>query len=122
MTRSSPLSPIPAIVADAMRPPLTTADQDDHAAATAYLMKHTGRAPSGVLEVHTGLPSGRQRASPDPHGRRHMSTAKQLGTVRNARERRASTVRSVPDDEAVVSAQFGRVMVSAYWRSVLSAS
>ena len=50
--------PTPAIVADVMRPPLTTADQDDHAAAAAYLMKHAGASALMVLHAHTGQPIG----------------------------------------------------------------
>jgi predicted transcriptional regulator len=45
-----------AIVANVMWPPLTTADQDDHAAATAYLMKHAGASALMVLHAHTGQP------------------------------------------------------------------
>jgi predicted transcriptional regulator len=41
-----------------MRPPLTTADQDDHAAAAAYLMKHAGASALMVLPTHTGQPIG----------------------------------------------------------------
>ena len=41
-----------------MRPPLTTADQDDHAAAAAYLMKHAGASALMVLPVYTGQPIG----------------------------------------------------------------
>ena len=37
-----------------MRPPLTTANQDDHAAAAAYLMKHAGASALMVLHAHTG--------------------------------------------------------------------
>ena len=48
----------PAIVADVMRPPLTTANQDDHAAAAAYLMKHAGASALMVLHAHTGQPIG----------------------------------------------------------------
>ena len=44
----------PAIVADVMRPPLTTTNQDDHAAAAAYLMKHAGASVLMVLHAHTG--------------------------------------------------------------------
>jgi len=50
--------PTSAIVADVMRPPLTTADQDDHAAAAAYLMKHAGASALVVLSLHTGQPIG----------------------------------------------------------------
>ena len=50
--------PAPAIVADVMRPPLTTADQDDHAAAAACLMKHAGASALMVLHAHTGQPIG----------------------------------------------------------------
>jgi CBS domain-containing protein len=41
-----------------MRPPLTTADQDDRAAAAAYLMKHAGASALMVLYAHTGQPVG----------------------------------------------------------------
>jgi len=41
-----------------MRPPLTTADQDDDAAAAAYLMKHAGASALMVLPVYTGQPIG----------------------------------------------------------------
>jgi len=41
-----------------MWPPLTTADQDDHAAAAAYLMKHAGASALMVLPVYTGQPIG----------------------------------------------------------------
>jgi CBS domain-containing protein len=40
----------PATVADVMRPPLTTADQNDHVAAAAYLMKHAGATALVVLD------------------------------------------------------------------------
>jgi CBS domain-containing protein len=50
--------PTSVIVADVMRPPLTTADQDDHAAAAAYLMKHAGASALVVLDVHTAQPIG----------------------------------------------------------------
>jgi predicted transcriptional regulator len=41
-----------------MRPPLATANQDDHAAAAAYLMKNTGASALMVLHAHTGQPIG----------------------------------------------------------------
>jgi len=37
-----------------MRPPLTTAESDDHAAAAAYLMKHAGATALLVLDAQTG--------------------------------------------------------------------
>jgi hypothetical protein len=37
-----------------MRPPFTTANQDDHAAAAASLMKHAGASVLMVLHAHTG--------------------------------------------------------------------
>ena len=52
------MDPTPAIVADVMRPALTTADQDDHAAAAAYLMKHAGASALIVLQADTGQPMG----------------------------------------------------------------
>ena len=41
-----------------MLPPLTTAGQDDHAAAAAYLMKHAGASALMALDAHTGQPIG----------------------------------------------------------------
>ncbi len=40
----------PATVGDVMRPPLTTVDQNDHVAAAAYLMRHTGATALVVLD------------------------------------------------------------------------
>jgi len=46
-------------VRDVMRPALTTVDQNDHAAAAAYLMKHAGRTSLVVLDGHeTNRPVG----------------------------------------------------------------
>ena len=41
-----------------MRPPLTTVEQEDHAAAAAYLMKHAGTTALVVLNPQTGQPAG----------------------------------------------------------------
>ena len=41
-----------------MRPPLTTTNHDDHAAAAAYLMKHAGASALMVLHAYTGQPIG----------------------------------------------------------------
>ena len=49
----------PATVADVMRPPATTLDQNDHAAAAAYLMKHAGATALVVLDgQETNRPIG----------------------------------------------------------------
>ena len=62
MTQSTahrPTQPPPLVtVADVMRPPLTTADTGDHAAAAAYLMKHAGATALMVLDAVTGQPKG----------------------------------------------------------------
>jgi CBS domain-containing protein len=47
-----------AIVADVMRPPLTTVGRHDHAAAAAYLMKHAGTTALIVVNAQTGQPAG----------------------------------------------------------------
>ena len=47
-----------AIVADVMRPPVTTVNQNDHVAAAAYLMKRAGATALIVTEAHTGEPTG----------------------------------------------------------------
>ena len=41
-----------------MRPPLTTADTNDHVAAAAYLMKHDRATALTVLDTQTGQPMG----------------------------------------------------------------
>jgi CBS domain-containing protein len=41
-----------------MRAPLTTIGQHDHAAATAYLMKHAGTTALMVVNAQTGQPAG----------------------------------------------------------------
>ena len=49
----------PATVADVMRPPLTTVNQQDHAAAAAYLMRHAGRTALVVVDgQETNQPIG----------------------------------------------------------------
>lgn len=63
MTHSAaqqPAQPPPnlATVADVMGPPLTTADNNDHVAAAAYLMKHAGATALVVLDAVTGQAAG----------------------------------------------------------------
>jgi CBS domain-containing protein len=41
-----------------MRPPVTTVGQYDHAAAAAYLMKHSGVSALVVLDSQTDMPVG----------------------------------------------------------------
>ena len=48
----------PATAGDIMRPPLTTAEQNDHVAAAAYLMKHAAATAVTVLDPRTGQPAG----------------------------------------------------------------
>jgi CBS domain-containing protein len=49
----------PVTVTDVMRPPATTLDQNDHAAAAAYLMKHAGATALVVLDgQETNRPIG----------------------------------------------------------------
>jgi CBS domain-containing protein len=50
--------PDPGTVADAMQPPLTTADNNDHVAAAAYLMKHARATALMILDTQTGQPKG----------------------------------------------------------------
>ena len=51
-------APPPATVADVMRPPVTTVEQNDHAAAAAYLMKGAGATALIVTQMQTGQPIG----------------------------------------------------------------
>src|SRR6266567_5577693 len=48
----------PATAADIMRPPVTTVDRNDHAAAAAYLMKHADATALIVTQAHTSQPIG----------------------------------------------------------------
>ena len=50
--------PSQATIADLMRPPLTTVELTDHAAAAAYLMKKAGTTALVVLNPQTGQPTG----------------------------------------------------------------
>ncbi len=51
-------APPPATVADIMRPPVTTVEQNDHAAAAAYMMKRAGVTALIVTQMQTGQPIG----------------------------------------------------------------
>ena len=56
---AAPPPPPPLVnVADVTRPPLTTADTGDHAAAVAYLIKHTRATALIVLDAQSGQPKG----------------------------------------------------------------
>jgi CBS domain-containing protein len=55
---SFPSPPAPVAVADVMRPPLTTVEQGDHAAAAAYLMKRADATSLMVLDTQTSQPIG----------------------------------------------------------------
>ena len=48
----------PATVADVMQPPVTAVEQNDHAAAAAYLMKRAGAITLIVTKMQTGQPAG----------------------------------------------------------------
>src|SRR5258705_2238722 len=48
----------PATVADVMQPPVTAVEQNDHAAAAAYLMKGAGASALIVTKMQTGQPTG----------------------------------------------------------------
>ena len=51
-------APPPATVADVMQPPVTTAEQNDHVAAAAYLMKRANATALIVTQAQTGQPIG----------------------------------------------------------------
>ena len=52
------LPPVPATVADIMRPPLTTVQPNDHVAAAAYLMRHEAATALVVLDGQTNRAMG----------------------------------------------------------------
>src|SRR5215470_9092714 len=51
-------APLLATVADIMRPPVTTVEQNDHVGAAAYLMKRADATALIVTQAHTGKPVG----------------------------------------------------------------
>jgi CBS domain-containing protein len=51
-------APPPATVADVMRPPVTTVEQNDHVAGAAYLMKRAGATALVVAQAQTREPVG----------------------------------------------------------------
>ena len=51
-------APPPATVADVMRPPVTTIEQNDHVAGAAYLMKRAGATALVVTQAQTLEPLG----------------------------------------------------------------
>jgi predicted transcriptional regulator len=51
-------APPPATVADIMRPPVTTIEQNDHVAAAAYLMKRADATALIVTQAQAGQPIG----------------------------------------------------------------
>jgi CBS domain-containing protein len=55
--QTTPLPPL-ATVAHVMRPPLTTADTGDHAAAATYLLKNARATALVVLDAVTRQPKG----------------------------------------------------------------
>ena len=51
-------APPPATVADVMRPPVTTIEQNDHVAGAAYLMKRAGATALVVTQEQAREPAG----------------------------------------------------------------
>jgi ABC-type iron transport system FetAB ATPase subunit len=51
----------PATVADVMQPPVTAVEQNDHAAAAAYLMKRAGATALIVTKMPTSRPGSSPR-------------------------------------------------------------
>src|ERR1700748_2613465 len=51
-------APPPATVADVMRPPVTTVEQNDHVAGAAYLMKRAGATALVVTRAQAREPVG----------------------------------------------------------------
>jgi CBS domain-containing protein len=60
MVDASSLHPAPSLatVADVMRPPVTTVEQNDHVAGAAYLMKRAGATALVVTQAETREPIG----------------------------------------------------------------
>src|SRR5487761_616831 len=69
----------PVTVADAMRPPLTTVEQDAHVAAAAYLMKHAGASALMIRDRLTDHPIGILTEADIAHA---IAAGKDLNSVR----------------------------------------
>jgi CBS domain-containing protein len=68
-----------ATVAEVMQPPLATVEQDDHAAAAAYVMKHAGATALVVVDQWTDQPLGIITEADIAHA---VADGKDLSTVR----------------------------------------
>ncbi len=64
-----------------MRPPLTTAGTDDHAAAAAYLMKHAKATALMVLDAQAGQPEGILTEADIAHAVASGKTSARSGSV-----------------------------------------
>ncbi len=98
--------PVPATVADVMRPPLATAEQDAHVAAAAYLMKHAGATALMIRDRVTDQPIGIITEADIAHA---IADGKDVNSVRihdlmTTRPTVVSTTTSVRDAAAIMTA------------------
>jgi CBS domain-containing protein len=85
-----------------MRPPLTTANQDDHAAAAAYLMKHTGASALMVLHAQPiGIITGKDIAHAVADGNDLEQT--RIHDLMTARPTVINPTASIPDAATLMS-------------------
>jgi CBS domain-containing protein len=98
--------PAPATVADVMRPPLVTAEQDAHVAAAAYLMKHGGATALMIRDRVTDQPIGIITEADIAHA---IADGKDVNSVRihdlmTTRPTVVNTTTSVRDAAAIMAA------------------
>ena len=102
--------PVPEIVGDIMRPPLSTVEPNDHVAAAAYLMKHEDASALVILDSRTGAPAGIVTATDIAHA---------VADGRNLNETRIHdlmTARPVVIDKATSITDAARTMTTGHFR------
>ncbi len=102
--------PTLATVADVMRPPLTTASTNDHAAAAAYLMKHARATALMVLDAQTGQPEGILTEADIAHA---VADGKDLNEVRI---RELMTIRPTVINPATSVRDAAQIMTRGHFR------
>src|SRR5689334_1818497 len=104
--------PPPALVTagDVMRPPLTTADTHDHAAAAAYLMKHAGATALLVVDARTAQPKGILTEADIAHA---VADGKDLNEVRI---RDLITIRPTVINPATTVRDAAKIMTRGHFR------
>jgi CBS domain-containing protein len=97
-------------VAEVMRPPLTTADNNDHVAAAAYLMKHARATALMVVDTQTGQPRGILTEADIAHA---VADGKDLNDLR---VRELMTIRPTVVTPATSVLDAAQIMIQGHFR------